>query len=59
MLEVRKSSLTAIQRIALVDAMAHWMGNTGDDELATALAELACGDRGMARDLIFLLTPLL
>lgn len=41
-LEKRASHLTPVQRIAVVDAMAYWMGETGDDELIIALAEAVC-----------------
>ncbi|SHN46914.1 hypothetical protein [Cryptosporangium aurantiacum] len=48
-LEKRVPHLTPVQRIAVVDAMAYWMGETGDDELVMALAEAVCpNDRAAA-----------
>ncbi|MFI5955530.1 hypothetical protein [Cryptosporangium sp. NPDC051539] len=41
-LECHEPRLTVLQRIAVVDAAAHWVESAGGDELAWALLEAAC-----------------
>lgn len=56
LLEQREPHLTVMQRVAIVDAMAYWLGETGDDELAQALAEVCC-DLETARSLTAVFGP--
>ncbi|MFI5954371.1 winged helix-turn-helix domain-containing protein [Cryptosporangium sp. NPDC051539] len=48
--------LSDLQRVAVVDALAYWLGEDGDEELAEALAQLVLADSGKVRELVAVFT---
>ncbi|MGH3273195.1 MAG: hypothetical protein ACRDNZ_02580 [Streptosporangiaceae bacterium] len=52
-LREREHSITPIQRIAIIDAAARWLGEDSGDELARALLEAACSG-GMTANFVYL-----
>ncbi|MGI8448216.1 MAG: hypothetical protein ACR2MP_13750, partial [Streptosporangiaceae bacterium] len=47
-LSEREQRMSAVQRIAVVDAAARWLAEDAGDELARALLEAACSNRATA-----------
>ena len=47
-LREREGRISAVQRIAVVDAAARWLAEDAGDELARALLEAVCSDRATA-----------
>lgn len=52
-LRERETSITPVQRIAIVDAAARWLGEDSGEELARALLEAACPGR-MTANFVYL-----